>query len=225
MLPHKNLDVSFPGRNNIKYLQQEMCHRLHRPASQTIVFVVLIISTAFIYSIKTNSNVRSIINGAQYVKIKPPIYVQKLHSLNNTLFSLMSNAEFFKTYNETFVNNQTSNGRDICDVYDEDAKHRRFFVPSVWKEYLSVESDDITLVTQLSFNRFYLIDLLIKHWSGPLSITIYVNTEQLQVFGGALATHPTLLERENIDFHIVMESGVCKLIILNLTNSGNLMNH
>ena len=194
-----------------------MCHRLHRPEPQTIVFVVLIISTAFIYSIKTNSNIRSIINGAQYVKITPPIYVQKLRSLNNTLFTLMSNAEFFKTYNETFVNNQTSNGRDICDVYDEDAKHRRFFVPSVWKEYLSVESDDITLVTQLSFNRFYLIDLLIKHWSGPLSITIYVNTEQLQVFGGALATHPTLLERENrsIDFHIVMESGVSELIILN----------
>ena len=188
---------------------------LSNKKSSKIVLVVFIISIVSFYLIKTNSNVRSIIKRTQCVNIKPPISVQeapisvkKLHSLNDTFFNLMSNAKFFKAYNETFVNNQTRNGRNICEVFNEDAKHRRFFVASVWKEYLSVDSDDITLVTQLTFDRFYMIDLLIEHWPGPLSITVYVKAEQLQVFEGAVATHPTLLKRDNIDFHIAIKSGV-----------------
>ena len=184
-----------------------MCKK--RSTSRVILFVLLIIGGTVFYLNENNFD-------EQHTKINPPISVQKLRSLNDTILSLLSNADFFKSHNETFMQAHTRDNRNICDVYYEDAKHRRFFIPSVWKEYLSVDPDGITLVTQLSFDRFFLIDLLIKHWLGPLSITICVNIEHLQVFGQTLVTQTTLLERDNIDFHIAIKSGVSELIYLHL---------
>ena len=200
--------------SNVSHLQQEMYSKRVKRAPRVILFVLLIISITVFSLTKTKDEVVSIrsINDEQETTINTPISVQKFRSLNRTLFALLSNAEFFKMHNETFVQTQMRKGRNICDVYDEDAKHRRFFIPSVWTEYLTVDPDGITLVTQLSFDRLHLIDLLIKHWLGPLSITIYVNIEQLQVFGRTLVTYPNLFERDNIDLHIAIESGVSELI-------------
>ena len=132
----------------------------------------------------------------------------KVQIFNNILKNLFENIGFFRNYNQSYVGYQRQMNLRTCSIYNADAEHKRFVIPSIWKNYLSVKLDDITFVTQLSFNRFYLIELIAKQWSGPLSIAIYVQVDHLPSFEKVFLTYPSLVDRDNLDIHLVLASGV-----------------
>ena len=132
----------------------------------------------------------------------------KVQIFNNILKNLFENIEFFRNYNQSYGDYQRQMNLKTCSIYNSDAEHKRFVIPSIWKNYLSVKPDDITFVTQLSFSRFYLTELIAKQWSGPLSIAIYVQVDRLPSFEKVFSTYPSLVDRDNLDIHIVLASGV-----------------
>ena len=132
----------------------------------------------------------------------------KLKVTTRVMDTLYENKEFFRVSRETCTLSQSMKKDDLCTGYHQDALHRRFFIPSIWKDQLKIEPDDVTLVTQFSFNRFHVINLLIKQWSGPLSLALYGEIDELLTLNEQLLLYPSILRRDNVDIHLVISSGV-----------------
>ena len=96
----------------------------------------------------------------------------------------------------------------LCDVYNHDANRKRITVTSLWKEYLDVDYQDITMVLQLTVDRINLLSVHASHWIGPMSVTIYIKRKHLLDLGSILSTMDPVLQRNNIDLHIVLKEGV-----------------
>ena len=131
----------------------------------------------------------------------------KLKILKKAVENLVHN----KTLIEGENNMRADKGKEhfnICAVYDADAKLKRFYAASVWNDQLQIIPDDVTFVTQLSLNRIHLIDMIIKQWSGPLSVALCLGTKDLLSVEQEIVKYPAILERSNIDFHMVLASGV-----------------
>ena len=79
---------------------------------------------------------------------------------------------------------------------------------SLWKEYLDVDYRDITMVLQLTVDRINLLSVHGSHWTGPMSVTVYVKRKHLLDLGSMLSTMDQVLQRNNIDLHIVLKEGV-----------------
>ena len=131
----------------------------------------------------------------------------RLKVITRVLDTLHENKEFFRSSREAYTPSQSMKKDGLCTEYHQDALHR-FFIPSIWKDQLTIEPDDVTLATQFSFNRFHVINLLIKQWSGPLSLALYGEIDELLTLNEQLLLYPSILRRDNVDIHLVISSGV-----------------
>ena len=68
--------------------------------------------------------------------------------------------------------------------------------------------DDVTLVAQLSMDRLQMLETLCKHWSGPISLALYMSDAEAQQFLSYALSSETLMGRKNIGYHIVYKDGV-----------------
>ena len=67
-----------------------------------------------------------------------------------------------------------SDKTNLCKLIKEQTKQVfRTHIFFYGKKYTTVDEYDTTLVTQLSLDRQYLLKKLLKHWNGPISITMY----------------------------------------------------
>ena len=132
------------------------------------------------------------------------IFLQKLRDLDsgvNTLISVSNSTPKIEIKDE--------NKENICGYYVKDGQLNRYYLPTVWKNHVKVNVDDITLATQLSLSQFHLVELHIKQWSGPMSITIYINVTELKSIKQIFLEYNSILKRKNIDIHLVLAEGVC----------------
>ena len=67
---------------------------------------------------------------------------------------------------------------------------------------------DITMVSQLTLDRINLLNVHASHWTGPMSVTVYVERKHLPELGSVLSLMDPVLQRSNIDLHIVLKEGV-----------------
>ena len=112
-----------------------------------------------------------------------------------------------KEYVASYKNNE-----DICTRYNMDAKLKRVTYTSVWKDMNVYNTSDITLVTQMSMDRLYLLDLYDKHWAGALSLTLYLHEIYLDSIAEEILSHEGFRRRNNWDVHLVIQSGVSSYI-------------
>ena len=89
-------------------------------------------------------------------------------------------------------------------------------VSQVWRHSLQVNSDDITLVTQMTDDRIHLLNLVGEHWPGPISVAIYCSESALRNLTETFKAFPQLLMRTNVDIHLVHKRGVCKILLIDL---------
>ena len=68
--------------------------------------------------------------------------------------------------------------------------------------------NDITMVLQLTLDRINLLNLHASHWTGPMSITFYVERKHLTDLVSILSGMDEVLKRNNTDLHIVLKEGV-----------------
>jgi len=67
---------------------------------------------------------------------------------------------------------------------------------------------DITLVTQLSADRLQMLEQLCQHWTGPISIALYMSDAEAHQFLRYALQSNILSPRRNIAYHIVYKDGV-----------------
>ena len=135
-----------------------------------------------------------------------PSTKEKMDKLNDTVNNLQYNMEFFKAYNKLHI--MREKGMNVCDNFDAEAKLRRYFVSAIWKNFMNIKPDDITLVAHLTLDRFDLVNLTMKQWSGPISLSIYLKVDELLDFVIVIGNNTSLLLRNNVDIHLVLASGV-----------------
>ena len=67
---------------------------------------------------------------------------------------------------------------------------------------------DVTLLTQLSSERFDKLLSVLKNWEGPVSAVIYVDSAKRHGLVKTMRMHPEIRTRDNIDIHVVKRNGV-----------------
>lgn len=69
------------------------------------------------------------------------------------------------------------------------------------------QADDVTLVAQLSMDRLQMLEMICRHWEGPISIALYMSDAEAQQFLRYALGSDTLMSRKNIGYHIVYRDG------------------
>ncbi|KAH9488917.1 LARGE xylosyl- and glucuronyltransferase 1 [Bulinus truncatus] len=71
----------------------------------------------------------------------------------------------------------------------------------------STSEDDVTLVLQLSMDRLQMLEMICKHWEGPIAIALYMSDAEAQQFLRYAMGSETIMSRKNIGYHIVYREG------------------
>ena len=74
-------------------------------------------------------------------------------------------------------------------------------------DYVPVPND-VTLVAQLSTDRLQMLESLCTHWTGPISLALYMSDAEAQQFLRYALGSKVLMSRRNIGYHIVYKDGV-----------------
>ena len=127
---------------------------------------------------------------------------EKYVNMYNSI-SLKSNYQSIKAHSEL---RRLSRGR-ICRLLREDSHMkyitRLFHTGGLYKPINQYET---TVVTQLSIDRLEMFARLLKHWTGPASITLYGNDTQVwQVI--EFLSRSGLVQRNNLAVHFVLKQG------------------
>ncbi len=127
---------------------------------------------------------------------------------------LMSTVEVLRQFNTTFDGNYTKDDYKgkTCNVYLNEGKMERVVANNIWAEMNTYYEDDVTLVTQFTIEKTTALNLLLGHWNGPISATLYVGESELDNIPIMFKGFPKVLTRENLDIHIVLKNGVSKYI-------------
>ena len=136
---------------------------------------------------------------------------KKLRIIEETVNRLLDNEDFYRRYKRFQL--ETTANLSLCAEYRKDAEREQFYISQIWKNELSIEPESITYVTQLTLNRLYLIDKIQEQWSGPLSVSLYLDIDEVLSFKEKLSYYPSVIERDNIDLHIVLATGVSTTFI------------
>ncbi|CAH1993995.1 unnamed protein product [Acanthoscelides obtectus] len=73
-------------------------------------------------------------------------------------------------------------------------------------DYKPVDND-VTFVAQLSYDRLQRIEELVKLWTGPISLTLYVSDAELVKCISFITSSEVLKERTDIAYHAVFKDG------------------
>lgn len=74
--------------------------------------------------------------------------------------------------------------------------------------YDSDGSADVTLVAQLSVDRLHLLEGLVQHWAGPISLAVYLSDAETRQFINFIEETEILSARKNVAYHVVFKEGV-----------------
>ncbi|XP_062582087.1 xylosyl- and glucuronyltransferase LARGE1-like [Saccostrea cucullata] len=146
------------------------------------------------------------------VKNKHVEYFRNLHLtfleydanlLRRELFGCEKPEEVAPTKEET---NTLSEDDECYDFRRERALVHRTHLYYLDYDYAPSEYD-VTLVAQLSMDRLQMLELICKHWEGPISLALYMSDAEAQQFLRYAQDSEILMKRKNIGYHIVYKDG------------------
>ena len=114
---------------------------------------------------------------------------------------------------EVFMRPKKVRLRNICDRYELEGKQDKVFIPNVWRKYLRTNDErDVVVVTQMHLAKLDVLQRFLEHWDGGFSVTLFLNTStSWQLPKLLLDNYTSILERHNIDLHLVAMEGVSTL--------------
>ena len=101
--------------------------------------------------------------------------------------------------------------QNYCSGINEIGQYKfRTLLHFYGRYYSSSDKHDVTVVTQLTFDRISLLSLFLSHWTGPASIVIYAADEQLEELYNFVNSPAIISERarENLVIHVVFNHSV-----------------
>ena len=135
-------------------------------------------------------------------------FIRRRDILNKTCQQLLINTHFYKRYKKLLSHYYKTMNSSMCTIYSQDSIHEKFYIPSIWNNELSFNYNSITFVSQLTLNRFDLIELLMKYWKGPISLSLYINIDEISIIFKKFLSFKSILESDKIDFHLVVGTAV-----------------
>ena len=101
----------------------------------------------------------------------------------------------------------------ICQRYRNEGKLERIVIPNVWGQFLERnKKDSIFVSTQMHEGKLTALERFVRNWDGGISIALYVNVSTVFNMSRLIAEkYPAILEKRNIDVHLVARHGVCIL--------------
>ncbi|NP_001089877.1 LARGE xylosyl- and glucuronyltransferase 2-B precursor [Xenopus laevis] len=69
------------------------------------------------------------------------------------------------------------------------------------------DPSDVTLVAQLSMDRLQMLELICRHWEGPMSLALYLSDAEAQQFLRYAQASEVLQSRTNIGYHVIYKEG------------------
>ncbi len=107
------------------------------------------------------------------------------------------------------LGNFTDKKNKACTRYTHEARVKsRHNVTNIWSELNIVNKDDIAFVTQMTVHRMFVLALVAEHWTGPIDVAMQAKPEELELIPKAFKNYTSLLNRKNIQLHVVIEEGV-----------------
>jgi glycosyltransferase-like protein LARGE len=73
--------------------------------------------------------------------------------------------------------------------------------------YQTSGDSDVTLISHLSIDRLHLLELLSKHWTGPMSLSVYCTDMDTALLVQHFKESTVLSLRQNIALHVVYKKG------------------
>ena len=135
----------------------------------------------------------------QELKIKHRIWMNKTNLYHAKKYA----KKHHKKVNLTHVDHLS-----ICSRYKREASEGKVFIPNIWKAHMEYSIDDVTLVSQMSLNKLEAFDRLLHHWTGPVSLALYILVEHMDNAFEQIAKWNLMTTRRNVDLHIVAGFGV-----------------
>ena len=109
------------------------------------------------------------------------------------------------------LGNFTDKKNKACTRYKHEARVKsRHNVTNIWSELNVVNKEDISFVTQMTVRRMFVLALVAEHWTGPIDVAMQAKPEELELIPKVFKNYTTLLNRKNIQLHVVIEEGVSK---------------
>ncbi|XP_073514953.1 xylosyl- and glucuronyltransferase LARGE2 isoform X3 [Phyllobates terribilis] len=97
---------------------------------------------------------------------------------------------------------------DICyDFRRERLASHRVHLSFLPHQILPEDPTDVTLVAQLSMDRLQMLELICRHWEGPVSLALYLSDAEAQQFLRYAQASEVLQSRTNIGYHVVYKEG------------------
>lgn len=118
---------------------------------------------------------------------------REVFGCNNTNINVLKHQQLVKSLNKS----------DVCyDFRRAEVNVYRTHLYYVTYKY-SPEENDVTLVSQLSIDRLYMIEYLANRWKGPISLALYISDSEVQQFLNFITKSSILSSRTNIGYHVV----------------------
>ncbi len=134
-------------------------------------------------------------------------FIHVISTAMQTTLQMVFKATKDKNYQKT---NSSSIPFRSCKSFYSDASKIRTNTTFINLLGISTEHlhhNDVTMVSHLSVRRFSMIIKQLANWSGPISISLYVTTENFHSFWAAMRD---TAYRDNIMLHLHVDTGVMK---------------
>ena len=107
-----------------------------------------------------------------------------------------------------------------CSRYTEYAyTHKRTLLYNLGSASSKIYQDiDVSVVTQLTFDRMHILERFVTMWSGPMVVVIYITDLEAFKLKTWLRQSGVFKKRKNIDIHLVFKRKVsCFLLLILLS--------
>nr|XP_039262450.1 LARGE xylosyl- and glucuronyltransferase 1-like [Styela clava] len=97
--------------------------------------------------------------------------------------------------------------KDFCqEMLHKSVQLRRTHLYYLPFDYISSDHTDVTLTLHLSIDRIPMLDIICKHWEGPISVAVFLSDSDTIKLPKHIEISPTLSNRRNIGFHLVFQN-------------------